>query len=261
MDFFTYLVGAAALTAVAMVLIARDAAKRGKVDGVDIGWAGGILLSSWWGGIGAAFTGEVSLHGAVAVGLITFWGIRLIRHLYFDRLLRPEEDGRYRDLKAGWGANTARNMRYFFVAQGVLSVLFSFSIYAALSGGGSSSILALLAAALFFAALLGETTADRQLAAFRSKPENKGEVCNVGLWRYSRHPNYFFEWIIWISFVPLAGSMWWLALIPVALLWYLFMYVTGIPPTEAQSLRSRGDKYRRYQETTSPFFPLPPKKQ
>jgi steroid 5-alpha reductase family enzyme len=104
--------------------------------------------------------------------------------------------------------------------------------------------------------------ADWQLAAFKRAPENANRVCDVGLWRYSRHPNYFFEWMIWIAFAVFAlpSPFGWLGMVgPVSILW-LLLRVTGIPMTEAQSLRSRGDDYRRYQNSTSAFLPLPRKR-
>jgi steroid 5-alpha reductase family enzyme len=86
-------------------------------------------------------------------------------------------------------------------------------------------------------------------------------VCNTGLWRYSRHPNYFFEWLIWIAWflMALGGDDWWVSLACAVAMYLLVTRFTGIPHVEAQSLRSRGDRYREYQETTSAFFLLPPK--
>jgi steroid 5-alpha reductase family enzyme len=112
------------------------------------------------------------------------------------------------------------------------------------------------------AAITGEALADAQLAAFKRDAANRGRVCEAGLWRYSRHPNYFFEWLIWVAyFVFAVGSPWgWVALIGPASILYLLLRVTGIPMTEEQSLRSRGDAYRRYQRTTSAFIPWLPKK-
>ena len=103
--------------------------------------------------------------------------------------------------------------------------------------------------------------ADRQLSAFKADPANRGRTCRQGLWRWSRHPNYFFEWVHWLAYVPLAwGSSWWPAtLLAPAIMLYLVTKVTGIPPTEAQSLRSRGEDYADYQRTTSAFFPWPPR--
>ncbi|MGB0715272.1 MAG: DUF1295 domain-containing protein, partial [Phycisphaerae bacterium] len=83
------------------------------------------------------------------------------------------------------------------------------------------------------------------------------------LWRWSRHPNYFFEWIHWWSYVCLAigASFWWITLMGPALMLFLVLKVTGIPPTEARAIESRGDAYRHYQATTSAFFPWFPKKE
>ena len=110
-----------------------------------------------------------------------------------------------------------------------------------------------------------ESVADSQKMLFLQRMSAAGEkdrVCDVGLWRYSRHPNYFFEWLIWVAFFVFAlGSPWgWLALIGPASILYLLLRVTGIPLTEEQSIRSKGDAYRRYQQTTSAFIPWFPKK-
>jgi steroid 5-alpha reductase family enzyme len=124
------------------------------------------------------------------------------------------------------------------------------------------SILEYAGAALWTICIIGEATADAQLKRFKSKPENKGKVCNVGLWSYSRHPNYFFEWMIWVSyFIFACASPWgWISIVCPAIILLLLFKVTGIPLTEEQSIRSRGDAYREYQRTTSVFVPLPRKK-
>ena len=120
----------------------------------------------------------------------------------------------------------------------------------------------LLLTAMAVVAVLGERVADRQLARFRSNPENKGKTCRTGLWAYSRHPNYFFEWLLWFSFPLLAvGAGWWSAAAwfgPLLMLTFLFRF-TGIPLTERQALRSRGSDYRRYQREVSAFVPWFPK--
>ena len=109
-------------------------------------------------------------------------------------------------------------------------------------------------------AIGGEWLADRQLARFRTDPSSKGRVCRDGLWRYSRHPNYFFEWTHWLAYVLIGwGSpYWWVTLAGLVAMYLFLNFVTGVPFTEQQALRSRGDAYRDYQRTTSRFFPLPP---
>jgi steroid 5-alpha reductase family enzyme len=116
---------------------------------------------------------------------------------------------------------------------------------------------------LWLGALCGEALADRQLGRFKADPTNKGRVMDQGLWRWSRHPNYFFEWLLWVAFVlPGLLAPWGLLtlLAPAAMLFFV-LKVTGIPPSEAQALRSRGEAYRAYQRRVSPFFPLPPRKE
>jgi steroid 5-alpha reductase family enzyme len=117
-------------------------------------------------------------------------------------------------------------------------------------------------AVLWVFAFLGEVLADAQLARFKANPVNRGKVCDLGLWRFSRHPNYFFEWLIWVSYAlfALASPHGYLGLISPALILFFLLKVTGIPATEAQALRSKGEAYRRYQQTTSVFIPWIPKR-
>jgi steroid 5-alpha reductase family enzyme len=107
----------------------------------------------------------------------------------------------------------------------------------------------------------GEHVADRQLARFRADPVNRGKTCRAGLWRYSRHPNYFFEWLHWFTYVALAvgATAVWYSLSGPVLMYVFLRWISGVPYTEAQALRTRGDDYRDYQRHTSMFFPLPPK--
>jgi steroid 5-alpha reductase family enzyme len=114
-------------------------------------------------------------------------------------------------------------------------------------------------AGLWLLAISGEALADAQLASFKRDPQSAGKVCDAGLWRYSRHPNYFFEWLIWVAYFAFGcASPWgWIGIISPACILYLLLRVTGIPMTEEQSVRSKGDAYRRYQARTSAFVPLP----
>ena len=115
---------------------------------------------------------------------------------------------------------------------------------------------------LFIFALIGETIADEQLQSFKREPANKGKTCDTGLWYYSRHPNYFFEWLVWVGlFIYALGSPnGWIAFVSPLLMFYLMMYVSGVPLAEEQALLSRGQAYKDYQQTTSVFFPLPKRK-
>lgn len=232
------------------------AAKRHRDAGlVDVGWAaclGGLAVA--WSLLADGAGVQRALIGALG-GL---WGLRLAWHLLTDRVIGQEEDGRYQALRAHWGDSADLHFIWFFQAQALLAVGLSLTfLLAARNPASELAVVQWAGLALFAAAKLGEIVADRQLARFRRDPNNKGKTCRVGLWRYSRHPNYFCEWLIWCAFAlvatPAPGGAWaWLA--PVAM--YVFITrVTGIPYTEAQSLRSRGEDYRRYQRETNAFFP------
>ena len=110
---------------------------------------------------------------------------------------------------------------------------------------------------IWLIAVGGESVADWQLKQFRGNPANKGKICQQGLWCYSRHPNYFFEWLVWVSFFVFAlGAPWgWTSVFCPALMLFFLLRVTGIPMTEELSVRSKGEAYRQYQRTTSPFVP------
>jgi steroid 5-alpha reductase family enzyme len=115
-------------------------------------------------------------------------------------------------------------------------------------------------------AIVGEAVADRQLARFRAEARNRGRICDSGLWGLSRHPNYFFEWLVWVAFAvialdPTGGYAWgWLALAAPALMYWLLAHVSGVPPLEAHMLRSRGEAFRDYQRRVNAFWPGPPRR-
>ena len=196
--------------------------------------------------------------------MVVIWSLRLGTHLFVRvRAHHPREDVRYAKLRDEWGAATDRKMFGFFQLQGALQVLLSLPVMLVnldkdrfVSGWGLG-FTGVLGVALWVCGLLGESLADRQLARFRADPTNKGKVCQTGLWNYSRHPNYFFEWLVWVGYAVFAlGSPWgWLGFIAPALMLHFLLNVTGIPMTEELSLKSKGDAYREYQRTTSAFVP------
>jgi steroid 5-alpha reductase family enzyme len=99
------------------------------------------------------------------------------------------------------------------------------------------------------------------LKLFKAQPAAKGRVCDFGLWKYSRHPNYFFEWVVWIGYAvfALGAPLGWIGLASPLLILFFLLCVTGIPPAEARALATRGDAYRDYQRRTSAFIPWFPK--
>lgn len=233
--------------------------RSGNAGVVDVLWSAGMAAS-------AVFYAAV-LPGAtlprLLVGILGgLWGARLAIHLA-QRVFSEDEDGRYRNLRRKWNGNQAKFLM-FFQAQAAFVVFFSIPFWiAAHNPTPAWTIWTTLAVVVWLVAVVGESVADRQLAVHRNDPANKGKTCRSGLWRYSRHPNYFFEWLHWFTYVFLSiglGAMWvGLSLIGPALMLAFLYRVTGIPYTEAQALRSRGPDYAEYQRTTSPFIPLPPK--
>ncbi|MEM8866953.1 MAG: DUF1295 domain-containing protein [Verrucomicrobiota bacterium] len=225
---------------------------------VDLIWTAGLGIS----GIAYYFAQEVPHARATFVVIILgLWSFRLSYHLLKDRVLRGHEDPRYANLDAHWGAASRRNFYFLFLAQIVFIAIFLYPVtIAAGNPAGGGRVADVLGILIALSALVGESIADRQLAAFRAKPENKGAVCRQGLWRYSRHPNYFFEWLHWWAYVAFAwgAANWWLSLIGPAAMYIFLRYLTGIPHAERSSLKNRGEAYRNYQQTTSAFFPWRP---
>jgi len=233
--------------------------RTGNAAIVDVGWAGGLAgLAVLY----AALADGLPARRALVAVMGGVWGLRLAWHLLTTRIIGQPEEGRYQHLRQVWQRGLNLKFLLFFEFQALLDVLLSAPfLLAAIDPRPRLSWLEIAAAGLWLVALAGERAADRQLERFKRDPANRGRVCAVGLWRYSRHPNYFFEWLIWVSFALLAlGSpLGWIGLASPALILYFLLRVTGIPATEAQALRSKGDAYRRYQETTSAFVPWFPK--
>ncbi|QQL50375.1 DUF1295 domain-containing protein [Mucilaginibacter ginkgonis] len=176
---------------------------------------------------------------------------RIFRHLH-------EEEPRYAHIRKEWGSSAEVKMFFFFQMQAASNVLLAIPFFiVAMNTSPQLNGFEYAGAALWLISVAGEAIADAQLAAFKKDENNKGKVCDMGLWHYSRHPNYFFEWLMWVSYFVFAlGSPYgYLAIISPAIILYLLTKVTGIPATEAQSLRSKPEAFKKYQQTTSVFVP------
>ena len=234
--------------------------RTGNAGIVDAGWAAGIgLLGVFYSATSAGYLPRRVL---VAV-LIGIWSSRLAIYLLLDRVVGHPEEGRYRTLRAKWGAAAEKRLFIFFQTQALAALFFSVPVLVVAYHSVDCWTPWDLAGVLIWCISVGNTIlADRQLAQFKQRPGSRGKTCRDGWWRYSRHPNYFFEWLHWWAYVVLAvgSAYWWITLLaPVAMLYFL-LKVTGIPPTEAQALASRGEDYRSYQRTTSVFIPWFPKR-
>ena len=247
-------IGAVAL-ALMMLLIWLVSTRIRNAGLVDVGWAAGlVVLAGWYAWRGPGFPARKWIL-SVMIGL---WGLRLAVHLV-RRIASEPEDGRYQQLRRDWqGKNVNLRFLFFFEAQALLDVLLSLPILiAALNPAPRLQVPEYVGIALWLVAVIGESIADAQLAAFKRDPENRGRVCQRGLWNYSRHPNYFFEWFVWVAWAvyALASPLGWLALVCPFLMLFFLLRVTGIAATEAQALRTRGEEYARYQRSTSAFVP------
>lgn len=265
---------------VAEMLVTFRVARRLRNFGiVDIVWSAGFtplvllyLLATAWQEHAATARGsdlrEALISRLPLTLMVTLWSLRLGLHLLIRvRAHHPVEDVRYAQLRKEWGAQTDQKMLGFFLLQGGLQVVLSTPWLisslrppTALTGWvGGCLWLGLL---LWAVGILGESLADRQLARFRADPARRGQVCQEGFWRYSRHPNYFCEWLVWLGYgvYALASPWGWIGLLAPALMYHFLVNVTGVPMTEVLSVKSKGEAYRRYQQTTNAFFPGPPRR-
>ena len=242
--------------ATAAYLIARKVKHMAIVDTI---WTAGLGISAL---VYHTLAGLESIRSWVVLLIICLWSFRLSLHLFRDRVFTKEEDPRYKALTEYWGARSARNFYFLFLAQIIFIALFLFPVSIAMQNPQPvwawTDTLAILIA---ISAMLGEWVADFQLAAFRADPVNKGRVCKDRLWRYSRHPNYFFEWLHWFAYLSFAvgSSSVWFALVGPISMFVFLRFLTGIPYAEMSSLKSRGDAYRDYQSSTNTFFPWIPR--
>ena len=206
------------------------------------------------------------LRRIMIAGLIITWSLRLGIFLCL-RIMHhhPQEDPRYAVLRKRWqGLTLKRKFFAFFMAQALLVWLLMLPVFFICNNTETAFFpLEIAGVCLWIIGLLGETIADRQLKNFkRENAKQPQSLCSTGLWKYSRHPNYFFQSLLWwglfLCTLPIGGG--WIAILaPMAML-FCILRVTGIPLTEELALQKRGDAYRQYQQTTSAFIPLPPKK-
>jgi steroid 5-alpha reductase family enzyme len=195
--------------------------------------------------------------------LIALWAARLGGYIAF-RSAGASEDPRYAWLMKEWGADASKRLFLFLQVQAVAGMLLVLSVLAAAQNPSPAlNAKDLLGAALFLVALAGAALSDEQLRRFKADPANRGKVCDKGLWGYSRHPNYFFEWLGWVAFPVIAFSgdhLWgFAALIAPVLMYVLLVHMSGIPPLEAHMQRSRGEAFDRYRARVNAFFPGPPR--
>lgn len=228
----------------------------------DVVWALSIgaigALAALWPATDAIYARQQLV--AVLIGL---WALRLGGYIAVRTARSDTPDPRYERFKTQWGGWGFRAWTFLMIQAATVAVLAVSLRAAAIRPNADLGWRDALAALIVLIAVGGEALADRQMAAFRRDPSNKGKVADTGLWAWSRHPNYFFEWTVWLAWPVMALSpdhpFGWLSLMAPAMMWWLLNHVSGVPMLEAQMLKSRPQAYRAYQQRVSRFFPLPPK--
>lgn len=221
---------------------------------VDIGWALGFVLTA----LAFMILGDGSpLRKFFMFTLISLWALRLAWYLY-SRFSIRQEDPRYKEIRGKWSGAVDLKVLLLFLFQAVLLVFVAFP-FAFVFNNPDPHLhpIELIGAVIWASALAGESLSDYQLHVFKMNPANRGKVCQDGFWFYSRHPNYFFEWLIWVAYfvIALGSPNGWIAIISPLIMLYCLLRLSGIPTTEAQAIRTKGELYREYQRTTNAFFP------
>jgi len=254
----------AAATLSALMALAWIAQRvTGKSGWVDTIWSlavgiGGVLAAVW------PEAGAVA-DRRVAVGiLVALWSLRLAGHIA-ARTRGGEDDPRYAELSRQWGSLFPVYLFVFLQIQAAAALILVLAVrLAAIHPGPFPAIGDSLGVGLLIMAVVGEAIADAQLARFARANKGRKAVCDVGLWAWSRHPNYFFEWLGWCAWAVMAVDFsgafpWgWAALAAPVLMYVRLVHVSGIPPLEAHMLTSRGPAFEAYRARVNAFFPGPP---
>ncbi|MCA9403187.1 MAG: DUF1295 domain-containing protein [Candidatus Omnitrophica bacterium] len=254
-----YLTGCVTV-AVMMALIWVIHLRKDDATIVDMGWGFGfVMMSAIFIVCGAGWTQRNILLWV----LLLLWGARII--VFIAKRMRQEghEDKRYAMFRLKWAERARLNFLKLFECQALLQMIVVLPVLCvAFNPRTGLNWWEVTAAVIFVIGLVGESVADEQLRTFQNDAGNRGKVCRTGLWAYSRHPNYFFEIVIWtaVYLYALASPGGWLTVVSPLTIVFIILKITGIPLAEQQSLKSRGEEYRRYQETTSVLIPLPQKR-
>ena len=226
-----------------------------KADIIDIYWGPSFSVSCL---ILLLINKNYSFPHLILIGIVAFWSLRLGLYLYIRNMGHPE-DVRYSKLRSKYG-----NIKLFFISyvvQAILISIISLPIESVLSAIDLRlSIISWLSTVIALAGIIIETLSDEQLKSFKKDPLNNGKVMSLGLWNYSRHPNYFgnslFWWGISIYSLSLTGEL--LVLISPVIMTYLLLKVSGVSMLESQ-IKHTKEGYKEYIDTTSPFIILPKK--
>ena len=251
----TWLAALAAMLALATIAWAIATLKR-NAGIVDIFWSLFLLAGA---GVHAVAAPALTSRAMLVLAIVGAWSLRLAAYLA-ARNWGAEEDRRYRAIRERNSPGFAGKSLYLvFGLQALLAWVVSAPLGAAIGSAAPVGPLDTLGAALAVFGIAYETLADAQLARFKSQPANAGAVMDRGLWRYSRHPNYFGEFCVWwgLYAIALGTGAWWTVVSP-ALMSMLLLKVSGVVLLE-KDIGMRRPAYRHYVARTNAFFPGPPR--
>lgn len=237
-----------AVAAWAVSLVTRD------VSFVDSLWSIFFLIAAT---VFAVTADSLTLRGMIVFALVAIWSLRLSLHITI-RNWGEDEDYRYQEIRKKNSPNFEFKSLYIvFGLQAVLAWIIATPLNPAIATATTIGLLDIAAIALWTVGFLFEAVGDYQLNRFKADPDNKGKVLDTGLWRYTRHPNYFGEFCIWWAFwlFALAGGAWWTVFAPL-LMSFLLLKVSGVAMLE-KTISNRRPKYAEYIRRTNAFFPGP----
>ena len=256
MSLFELLAASSGVVAVLMVLLWLASLALRDVSIVDVFWGLGFVVIAW---LSFVLTEESSARKVLLLVMTSIWGLRLTAHLARRKYGEPE-DSRYQAMRKSIGPRFPfLSLFVVFGPQGLVMLIVALPLMAGPFEASPLGLLAFLGAALWCAGLLFEAVGDYQLARFKTDPANRGKVLDQGLWRYTRHPNYFGDFLVWwgIYLVAAGPSAWWTVIGPL-LMSFLLLRISGVALLE-RSLRQSKEGYAAYQAKTSAFFPWPPR--
>jgi len=268
MAFSTFLVAVLlqAVTLSAIMAGAWSIQQRTRNSGwVDTVWTFGLGLVGSVSALAPLAASDTGQRQLLVAGVVLAWSLRLGLHIGI-RTTGISDDPRYAQLIREWGSDARRQMFWLLQKQAIVTIPLAMPVLlAAQNPAATLRLQDWLGVIVLALAIAGGAMADSQLRRFRADPANRGKICDTGLWAWSRHPNYFFEWSAWLAYpviaIDLGGGypLGWIALAGPLCIYWLLRYVSGVPPLEEHMLRSRGNAYRAYQARTSVFFPFPPR--
>ncbi|PPD44073.1 MAG: hypothetical protein CTY15_08420 [Methylocystis sp.] len=237
--------------------------RTGQSGWIDATWSFAIGVAGVALALAPIAGGPATARQVMVAALALAGSLRLGVHIV-SRSLNAGEDPRYQALAVEWGRDFPRRLFWFLQIQAACAFLLSLAFFlAARNPSGFPASTDAAGALIVVAAILGEAWSDATLARFRAVRGSGRSVCEDGPWRWSRHPNYFFQWLGWVGFAVIAIDVtgdWpqgWLAALAPAFMYWLLAHVSGVPPLEKHMLASRGDAFRSYQSRVNAFFPGP----